>query len=173
MPTMTRVSPGALAWMFISANQVQWVTRFVQIVEQALQYQRAAQLCLTGTNLVQRKPVGSEDTFIQLQLGVMFHRHGGETGALISDAIGAPEEIEPRDASDLHAPAGLLQGLAAGCLDQAFTGFQVPCGLVEDDLLAADLLDHEVPPMVFHDGGDSNMRCKTHDDSQFQGVRVT
>src|SRR5690606_41924246 len=43
MPTMARVSAGGLACVFMSADQIQWVTRPVQIVQYALQHQGAAQ----------------------------------------------------------------------------------------------------------------------------------
>src|SRR5690606_41703543 len=116
MPTMTRVSAGGLACVFMSADQIQWVTRPVQIVQDALQHQGAAQSWFAGADFLEGQPVGCEHAVIQRQFGPMLQGVGRDTGALIGFAIVAPEQIDAGNAGEFDGPGGLFKGFAQSSL---------------------------------------------------------
>src|SRR5690554_3955921 len=167
---MTRVWPGVLACMFMSTNQIQWIARFIQVIEYALQHHGVAQLRLAGTDFIQRQPVGGNDALIQRLLRLESQRRSGKAGALVGHAIAALEQIHAGDAGYLNGPGRFFQGFPLGGFDKTFVGFQMASGLIEYDTITADFFHHEIPALIFYNGGDGNMRYKAHNNSRFRAT---
>src|SRR5690606_10737506 len=157
MPTMTRVWLGDLVYVVMSANQIQWIPVFIQVVSVAIQYHGAAQLVAQRRDLLQRQPVGPDDPLVQLHLRLECQRLGGKARALVGYAVVAAKQIDAGQACNFHGPGGFFQGFAVSRLYETFVCFQMSRRLIEYNTIVADFLNHEKTAVVFNDGRDRNV----------------
>ncbi|MNH31209.1 hypothetical protein D3C79_915470 [compost metagenome] len=71
-------------------------------------------------------------------------------------------KVDADYAGQFDFPGGFFEGFAAGGVEQALVGFQVPGGLVVDVFAGFEFLDHEEAALVFDDGRDSDVGVPGH-----------
>src|SRR5487761_372560 len=129
-----------------------------QIVIDAAQYERTAQLRLTPLELGPRQPMRAHDAFIQLLSVTMISDYAGE-GETLGGATGAgmAPEVDPDELVRCEEPGGLFAHLADHGLEQRLASLGVSGGLIEDEAPIDALLDDEKAAGGLGRGRDGNL----------------
>ena len=95
---------------------------------------------------------------VEDRAGELLDRLGAEGEAQEGRAVvPAGPLVDPDQGLRPHDPAGLLQGLARGRVDQGLARLEVPGRLVDHQAAAHALLHEQEAPVAFHDRGDGGV----------------
>jgi len=130
----------------------------IAMIGNALPDQGAAVPIARYVNFFRRHPQGTENTGIELPLGVETTEHTGESKAQIGNVfLRALPLIDAYQRSRLKLPGRLFKRFARTGIDQGLVFIQMSRGLIETDTPICYFLDQQVTSIPFYQCGNGDI----------------